>query len=333
MSHLNSLGITSILDAFVDDDAAAAYCELDRAGQLNARVTLAMPVLPSNYRTEIPRIAGLRAKFHSAHVSLDYIKVLSDGNGEVGLASLLKHDGPPETASAGYYTDAQMRELVALAEKANLAIYVHVIGDGAVRQALDAIEEARKHKPKTTLRHTLTHLVWIADRDLPRLRRLGVIANIQEGWVAPSAFGGPPGYDYARSTAAGPLGPWLAGRVMPYRPLKDAGARLAGGSDWFYTDENPWNDIEAGATAKDPGGSNPQAMIPNYAIDVATLLQARTSGAAYQLYREREIGMIRPGMRADLVVTDLDPLTSALEEIHRTNVIMTLLDGKVVFRR
>ncbi len=331
MAHLNTLGITAILDAFVDEDAARTYRQLDLEGALTTRVTLAMPVLPSNYRTEIPRIAAQRARWHSAHVSLDYIKVLADGNGEVGLASLLNHDGAPETATAGYYTDAQMKELVALSEKAKLAIFVHVIGDGAARQVLDAIEVARHLQPRTGLRHTLTHLVWISDRDLPRFRRLGVLANIQEGWLAPAAFGGPPGYDYARSTAAGPLGPWLGGRLMPYRSLQRAGARLAAGSDWFYTDEDPWNDLEAGATAKDLGGT--QAMIPQETIDVATLLIARTSGAAYQLYREHEIGTIAAGMRADLVVVNQDPLTVPVNVVHTTKTVMTLLDGKVIYRR
>ena len=283
MAHLNGLGITSILDAFVDDDAAETYRKLDLAGQLTMRVSLAVPVLPSNYRTEIRRIAANRAGWRTPHVRVDFIKVIADGNPEVGLSSLLNHDGPPETATPGYYTPAQMTELVALAEQAGLSVFVHAIGDGATREVLDAVATARRKAPLTKRRHTLTHLVWVAETDLPRFRRLGVIANIQEGWLAPAAFGGPPGYDYARSTAAGPIGPWLAGRLMPYRPLKEAGAHLAAGSDWFYTDENPWRAMEAGVTSKDPGRVSGPPMIPNHALDLPTLIRARTIDAAYQL--------------------------------------------------
>ncbi len=333
MAHLNSLGITSILDAFVDADAADTYRALDLEGKLTMRVSLAVPVLPSNYRTEIPRIAASRAKWQSPHVRLDFIKVLADGNPEVGLSSLLNHDGPPETATPGYYTAAQMHEVVALAEASQLSVFVHVIGDGAARQVLDAIAAARKLRPATARRHTLTHLCWVADSDLPRFRRLGVVANIQEGWLAPAAFGGPPGYDYARSTAAGPIGPWLGGRLMPYRPLKDAGARLAAGSDWFYTEENPWRAMQSGATSKDPGNGTGQPMIANHAVDLPTLLRARTANAAYQLYLERQTGTVTVGKRADLIVVDRDPLRTPIEQLHQTLVDLTLLDGQVVYRR
>jgi hypothetical protein len=333
MAHLNSFGITSVFDAFADEDAATAYHVLDTSGKLTARVSLASPVLPGNYRTQVAFIAAHRAAWQSPHVRLDYIKAFGDGNPEVGLSSILNHDGPPETATPGYYTDAQMHELVTIAESAGLSIYVHVIGDGAARQALDAIAAARQATPVTERRHTLTHLCWVADADLPRFKAMNVIANIQEGWLAPAAFGGPSGYDYARSTASGPIGPWLAGRLMPYRALRDAGARLASGSDWFYTEENPWFAMEAGMTSKDPGGANKQAMLPNYTLDFATLIAARTSGAAYQMYRENETGMIQVGKRADLIVVNQDPFALAPEELHKTQVLMTFLDGKTVYQR
>lgn len=333
LEHLNALGITSIVDAFADDERLDAYAELERAGQLTARVTVAMPVTPANFRTEIPRIAARRDSLHGDNVRVGFIKVLSDGNPEVGLSSLLTHEGVPGARTPGYYSDDQVRELVELAEHYGLPVFVHVIGDGAARQMLDAIEAARKAHPGSRLRHTLTHLCWVDPTDLPRFRQLGVVANIQEGWLAPAAFGGPPGYDYARSTAAGPIGPWLAGRLMPYREIADAGATLAGGSDWFYTDENPWNDIEAGATSMDPGGSNRQPMLPNHTIDVSRLLAARTTGSAFQVGRESDLGVIRSGYRADLVVVDRDPLATPVQNLHEMRVDMTIVDGRVVFRR
>jgi predicted amidohydrolase YtcJ len=332
MSHLNGFGITSIVDAFADEDAASAYHSLDASGKLSARVTLASPVLPSNYRSQIAFIAAHRASWQSPRVRLEFVKVFGDGNDEVGLSSMLNHDGPPETAAPGYYTDAQMQELVGIAESAGLSIYVHVIGDGAVRQVLNAIALARNASPETERRHTLTHLCWVADTDLPRFKAMNVIANIQEGWLAPSAFGGPPGYDYARSTAAGSIGPWLAGRLLPYRALRDAGARLASGSDWFYTEENPWFAMEAGITSKDPGGANKQAMLPNYTLDIATLIAARTTGAAYQMYREHETGTIEVGKRGDLIVVNQDPFVVAPEDLHKTKVMMTFLDGAIIYQ-
>jgi predicted amidohydrolase YtcJ len=333
MSHLNSLGITSILDAFADDDAASAYHELDGRAKLTMRVSLASPVLPGNYRSQVAHIAANREKWQSPRVRLDFVKAFGDGNQEVGLSSILNHDGPPETASPGYYTAEQMNELIVLVEEARLSIFVHVIGDGAARQVLDAIAAARKLTPTTERRHTLTHLCWVADADLPRFKQMNVIANIQEGWLAPAAFGGPPGYDYARSTAAGPIGPWLGGRLFPYRALRDAGARLAAGSDWFYTEENPWITMESGMTSKDPGGANKQAMLPNHTLDLLTLLRARTTDAAYQMYRENDTGAIEVGKRGDFIVLDRDPFRIPAQELHETTVLMTFLDGAMIYQR
>ncbi|MBS0396545.1 MAG: amidohydrolase family protein, partial [Proteobacteria bacterium] len=76
LHHLNSLGITSILDAAADEETARAYAELDRSGELTARVTLAELVLPDNYRTEIPRIAALRRSLAGRHVAVGFVKVL-----------------------------------------------------------------------------------------------------------------------------------------------------------------------------------------------------------------------------------------------------------------
>jgi predicted amidohydrolase YtcJ len=333
LQHLNTFGITSIIDAKADEAILRAYLELDRAGKLNTRVVVAMGVTPTNFRTEIPLIAERRKSLQSTNVHVGFIKVFGDGNPEVGLASMLLRDGRPGSKSPGYYTDKQMHELLALAETYQLPVFVHVIGDGATRQALDAIEAARKAHPQSRLRHTLTHLCWVDEHDMPRFKQLGVIANLQEGWLAPSAFGGPPGYDYARSTAAGPIGPWLGGRTTPYRGIVDAGARIASGSVWFYTDENPWNNLEAGATSMDPGGSNRVPMLPNYTVDVPRLLAAKTSGAAYQVGREDDLGMIRTGYRADLVVVDRDPLAVSPQTLHDTRVDMTLFEGRVIYKR
>ena len=331
ITYLNSLGITSIVEALADDDALAAYHELDRAGQLTMHVSAAFGVQPETFAAEIPRLHQLRSKVQSPHLHLDFIKAFGDGNPEVGMTYLLAHGGPVTAATRGYYTDAQASDLVALAEREDFSIFVHVIGDAAARQWLDAVASARRARPQTDLRHTLTHLCWVADEDLPRFRANGVIANIQEGWLAPAAYGGPAGYDYARSTAAGPIGPWLAGHMLPYGPLVGAGARLSAGSDWFYTEENPWYAIEAGATSADPGSVNSRPMLPEHAVSVETLLDALTSGSAYQMHLELQTGTLETGKAADLIVVNQDPLAVPVSRVHDTKVLLTLFEGRIVY--
>jgi predicted amidohydrolase YtcJ len=327
--HLNGLGLTSILDANINDDREAAYHALDAEGKLTLRVSLAFVVTPENYRSEIPRIAAKRAS-QSTHTRIDYIKLYADGNIEDGLANMLNPDGSPGTASKGYFTQAQMDEIVTLAEAHKLSIYVHSIGDGTVRQVLDAVEKARARGPCAGCRHTLTHLQWVAQTDLPRFKELGVIANIQEFWLSPRSFGGPPGYDYLQATADS-SGSKIAGRMYPFRLLHRAGARISCGSDWFFTDESPWNTMEVGATSCDIGVVDPKPMSPGHTLDVQTLFEGRTNQAAFQLFSECTTGAIAIGKKADLVVVNQDIFQVPVNQIHKTRVLMTFLGGRKVY--
>ncbi len=325
--YLNNLGITSIIDAMVDDDMEEAYHRLDAEGKLTLHVSQAFAVNPANYRTEIPRIAAKRSH-QTPHTRIDFVKVFGDGNIEDNLSNMLPHNGHP--ATPGYYTQEQMNELVRLAEHNGLNVFVHVIGDGAARQVLDAVAAARRAGPCPACRHTLTHLQWVDAVDIPRFKPLNVIANIQEGWLAPRAFGGPVGYDYVTATGLGPVGPKVAAQLLPYGPLHAAGARIAGGSDWFFTNENPWQDIEAGATSRDPGETAQKVMAPNHVIDQKALVDARTIDAAYQMFSESNIGSIEVGKSADLVVIDRNVLKIPAHDIHGTQVLMTFLEGRQI---
>jgi len=329
LPYLNSLGMTSMLDALADDDAEAAYRKLEAEGALTMRVSLAFRATAENYRTEIPRIGAKRTK-NDSYIRVDYVKIFADGNAEDNLANMLTADGKSGPATHGYFTQAQMNEVVRLAEQNGLSVYVHSIGDGAAREVLDAVAAARKDSPCPECRHTLTHLQWIWPSDIPRLKQLNVIANVQEGWLAPRSIGGPAGYDYVKDTAAGPLGPKLAERMYPFRQLGKAGARLSAGSDWFFTDENPWNDIEAGATSRDPGVADSVPMLPDHTVDVKSLLRARTIDAAFQMFKEKETGSIEAGKDADVIVVNQNILDIPVDQIHRTRVLMTFFAGREI---
>jgi predicted amidohydrolase YtcJ len=327
LPYLNTFGITSILDALVTDEMEAGYHALDAEGKLTMNVSLAFMVTAANYKTEIPRIAAKRAK-QTPHTRVDFIKVFADGNIEDNLADMLPVKGQPGIATHGYYTQQQMNDVVRLAEQYGLSVFVHSIGDGAAREVLDAVAAARQRGACPRCRHTITHLCWVAPSDLPRFKQLHVLANIQEGWLAPRAFGGPPGYDYVKDMAHGPLGAQVALPLFPYGELQRAHAQLSAGSDWFFTDENPWHDIESGATSRDPGAVDETPMLPNQTVDVESLLRASTINAAYQMFSEKQTGSIEVGKQADLVVIDRNILKVPVGDIHKTQVLMTIFEGR-----
>ena len=246
---------------------------------------------------------------------------------------MLQPSGLEQPSFDGYYTQEQLNEVVHLAEQNRISIYVHCIGDRCTNKVLNAVALARKTSPCDWCRHTITHLQWVAPSDMPRFKQLGVLANIQEGWLAPRSFGGPPGYNYLLADAAVPqIGKAIAERMYPFRDLRDAGAQIAGSSDWFYTDENPWHNIESGATSKDPGEASEEPMVPNQTLPVGFLLQARTINAAYQLRVEHETGSIEVGKKADFIVVDRNILTEPVDRIHDTKVLMTFFEGREMTR-
>jgi predicted amidohydrolase YtcJ len=328
--YLNSLGLTAILDALTNDDIERGYHALDAEGGLTMHVSMAFRINPGDYRTEIPRIASKRAS-QTAHTSVDYVKVFGDGNLEDGLADMLQPYGLKQPSFDGYFTQEQMNEIVHLAEQNRISIYVHCVGDRCTNKVLNAVALARKTSPCDWCRHTITHLQWVAPSDMPRFKQLGVLANIQEGWLAPRSFGGPPGYNTLHAAVA-QIGKALAERMYPFRDLRDAGAHVAGSSDWFYTDGNPWHNIGSGATSKDPGEASEEPMLPNQTLPVGFLLQARTINAAYQLRAEHKTGSIEVGKKADFIVVDRNILTEPLDRIHDTKVLMTFFEGREVTR-
>jgi predicted amidohydrolase YtcJ len=327
--RLNSLGVTAILDALTDNGMERAYHALDAEGGLTLHVSMAFRINPDDYRTEIPRIASKRAS-QTAHTSVDYVKVFGDGTLEDGLADMLQPYGLAKPSFDGYFTQDQMNEIVHLAEQNRISIMVHCIGDRCTNKVLNAVALARKTSPCDWCRHMITHLQWVAPSDMPRFKQLGVLANIQEGWLAPRSFGGRPDYNYLRAAVL-PIGKAIAERMYPYRDLRDAGAHVAGGSDWFFTDVNPWRNIESGATSKDPGEAS-EPMVPNQTLPVGFLLQARTIYAAYQLRAEHKTGSIEVGKKADFIVVDRNILTEPVDRIHDTKVLMTFFEGREVTR-
>ena len=65
-------------------------------------------------------------------------------------------------------------------------VHIHAIGDWVIREALDAIESARAGNGMNDLRHHVAHLQVVDPVDVPRFRRLGVVANAQPLWRSTS---------------------------------------------------------------------------------------------------------------------------------------------------
>jgi len=211
-----------------------------------------------------------------------------------------------------------------LVEK-DFTIHVHAIGDGAVRLALNAIEQAEQGKTRGTRRHQIAHLQVIDSTDIPRFAALGVIANFQALWGFPDA--------YIRDLTWPALGPERSRWMYPIGSVVRAGGALALGSDWNVSSLVPLAAIQVAITRRDPDDTTAAQLLPEQAIDLATALRAYTLGSARALGLDDSTGSIATGKLADLVVLGADIEQVSANRLAKVPVLLTLLEGKPVHGR
>ena len=128
---------------------------------------------------------------------------------------------------------------------------MHAIGDRAVRAALDAFAYSRAHNGARDSRDQIAHLELIDPADFPRFKELGVIANFQLLWAERDA--------YIVKATLPYLGPERSRYLYPARSLRDAGAMIAGGSDWSVSSFDPFEAMEHAVTRAQARGKAPLA--------------------------------------------------------------------------
>jgi predicted amidohydrolase YtcJ len=150
---------------------------------------------------------------------------------------------------------------------------------------------------------------------------LGVIANFQLLWAEAG--------DYTDKATLPYLGPERSRYLYPARSLRDAGALIAGGSDWGVSSFDPFIAIEHGITRSENRGL--PALLPEQGLTLQDMVDAYTINAAFALKQERTTGSIEAGKRADFIVLDRDIFSLDPFDLHDTKVIATYLDGREVY--
>ena len=325
--ELHALGITGWQDAWVEPDVLRAYRELADEGALTARVVAAMWWDRHAGLEQVDRLVEQRGWATGGPLDAGTVKIMLDGCPENGTGSMLDpYEGPfGERHGAGIqFVDAEaLREAVVTLDAEGFQVHQHALGDRAVRSALDAVEAARIANGWNDARHHIAHLQLPHPDDLPRLRGLGVVANVQPYWAQPDPA--------IRQLTEPRVGKRVA-RLYPIGAIRASGAVLCIGSDWPVTTPNPWLELEVAVTRQPPGEPEAEPLDASQRLDHATAMAAIARGSPY-VNHEDEAGVIAPGMRADLAVLDRDPFDRSLGAIGETSVELTMASGRVVFDR
>jgi predicted amidohydrolase YtcJ len=327
IAHLSTMGITSFIEARVGESAWQAFHALDDLGELNARVTASLGYGAFSDHpdaADFDAVLARRKDYASEYLHTDSIKLFLDGVLEGETAALLSpYLGEKGQSGTLNFTPEEIERAVSKFIGMGLQIHMHAIGDRAVRSGLDAIEAAQALHGDTDNRPHIAHLQLVHPNDIGRFQELGVSANIQALWAYPDV--------YITEINLPAVGPERVQRMYPFGSLARAGARIVGGSDWSVSSANPLLAIETAVRRQDALGNEPGVLNADERLDLATMIAAYTSNAAWLMRQEESTGRIAVGMRADLVVLDRNLFEIPSEDISEVRVLLTLFDGKAVY--
>lgn len=323
---LNSFGVTAFQDAGVSVDILGALAGLDRADELDAWVVSSLLINDEIFGFDPigEPLLERGEEFRTAHHRPDFVKIFLDGVPPARTASFLA----PYLADAAHGAhfcgettmsfDELTRWLRSIAQR-GLGAKVHCTGDGSARLVLDAAEQLRREGFTNPIQ--IAHGQFLAESDIPRLHALDVSADISPFIWYPGVI------PQALSEVLGDR----AEHSQPNRALLDAGARVAGGSDWPVSESpNTLEGLQGLVTRADPLGRAPGTLWPEQAITAEEALEVFTINAATAMGLGAETGSLAQGKSADFVVLARDAIAGPADDIVRTEVVSTWFAGRQV---
>jgi predicted amidohydrolase YtcJ len=322
---LNGFGITGIQDANVNEDDLKTYHRIDEAGELSLRVVGSIWWEREKGLEQIDNIKRLRSDYTGGRIDARTVKIMQDGVIENFTAVVLepyKLKGQKDNRGIAFVDPDLLKSAVTRLDADGFQVHFHAIGDGAVRQALDAIEAARTSNGDRGHRHHISHLQLIHPDDQPRFRKLGVIANFQPLWAYAN--------DYITELALPFVSKETATYMYPIGSMERSGAVVAFGSDWSVSTPNPFEEMETAITRMGSQGDTTTPWMPAERIGLPAALAAFTINAAYTNRDDKNSGSLEVGKVANLAVLDRNVFDIPTTELSDTKVLVTLFEGKPV---
>ena len=316
LRNLLSLGITSIIQAGVPPES---YAEWEQ--------------IYSQYGEELPR-AAVQIRFREPADIASFGKKTGDGDERLRVGAVKITVDGGFTGPAAYtlepykdqgdyrgklnYTEEELRAIIKAGHEAGWQLGFHTIGDAAIVLTVDAFAEALEALPRDDHRHFLNHFTIMPPEETMKKMAAYHILIAQQ-----------PNFTY---TLEGRYAANLDGdRLKHNNPLRtpmDHGIFMALGSDILPI--GPMVGLYAAVTRK---GMSGEVYGPEEKITMEEAITGYTAKAAYLTHEEKIKGSLEPGKLADIIVLSDDLLTIDPEKILDVKILMTIVDGKVVYER
>ncbi|MBC7186490.1 MAG: amidohydrolase [Calditrichaeota bacterium] len=324
LAEARRLGVTSVQDNS-GVSSVGLYREFLERGELTVRVTewldfglAAQPALLQKVYRENLRLCDGR------YLRLGLLKGFVDGT--LGSRTAYFFEGyQDEPANVGIpqIDQEKLTAMVCTADSLGFQVGLHCIGSRANWMALNAFEEAQGRFGVRDRRHRLEHAQVLRLVDIPRLAELGVIASMQPTHCTSDMRWAEQRIGHERCKGA-----------YAWRRILDAGGKICFGTDWPVEPLDPMRGLYSAVTRQSidthepPGG-----WFPDQRLTIEEAIYLYTLGAAFAEFQEQAKGSIEPGKYADIIVLSKDLLSIPPEEILTTEVVLTIVGGKVVYQK
>lgn len=323
MKRAASLGITSIQNASGSVEEFSLFEELYMNGELTLRSSTAFSVSDQTTQEDIDQFIQTRDRIKkNSMISAPAVKFMLDGVIESHTAGMINPYSDAAIKGSLSMSLERYRELVQVFDSSGFQIYTHAIGDLAVREALNAYENASMRNRTSDRRHRIEHIEMVSPEDIPRFSKLGVLPSMEPIHAEP-----------------GTISVWtkaVGEKRLPYSFawssfLKNS-AQLVFSSDWpACISLDPIYGLHVAATRCTPEGLPSGGWVPEQKISMQDAVLAYTHAGAYASFEEGTKGKIAPGYLADIVVLSQDLFSIEPMQTHKTKVVFTIFDGKIVY--
>lgn len=322
-----SAGVTSSMDAWVEDGMSEIYIEAAKSGHLKIDMNLTFLAQPEKWRSRVNYYNDMRAMVEAlpadAGLTAKSVKFIGDGALSAGTAAILEpYLDDPTSKGLLIWSDEEIIEAAKTFDNEGLQLHIHAIGDAAVRQALDAIEAVIASNPSWDRRPVITHAQLINPVDLPRFVALGVIANFQPLWTYLDPMN--------KELILPRIGEAKNNQQYQLRTVINSGAQISFGSDWPVTDFTPLLALAVPVHRQSPDQQPPQGWSIEQAISIEESMHFYTAAVAHQLFRESDYGTLEVGKIADFIVLDRNPIETKPHDVKDIKVLAIYRKGKKI---
>ena len=315
LSECASVGLTCVYNLVGKSEIRAAI-DLKNAGELPIRVRMDVDI---NFIKELDNL-GIYRGLGDEWLSICGVKFFFDGAISARTAAVSE----PYLDKPGFYgvmstTKEIATKVLTYAYSRGYRISAHANGDKAIEIYLDIMEDLQKKYPRANPRNRDIHCTVINDKLIQRIKELEIL---------PTIFGAYPYYHGDKLIPS--FGEKRLENMFAARSFLDAEVKISAHSDHPCSPFPPLMAIHALVNRRTKSG---KPIGQSQKISVIEALKLYTTNAAYHSFDEEILGSIENGKRADFVVLGNDILTIPIEEIINIPIIMTIIDGIIIFQR